>query len=268
MVDWIKCAVVRTPLEAPAKAARRALQFCALCRNPELYEIWMEEARIARLIRKVVHDSSNCVDVGSHLGVILSLFVKYAPKGRHLAFEPNPQQARWLERKFPEVEIRRLALGDSAGDRPLYILERRSGYSGLHSLGDPDERVQTVPTEVARLDDIVGSDRRVDFLKVVVEGAELSVLRGGDELLRRDRPFLLFECIPASLERFGDSHAALFEFLTGRHSYEIFLLKHVLNGGGPLDFGAFEEALRYPFKALKFAAAPRHDDHDMVRGTE
>ena len=106
---------------------------------------------------------------------------------------------------------------------------------------------------------MVGSDHRVDFLKVVVEGAELAVLRGGEELLRRDRPFLLVECVPVHLERFGDTPAELFEFLTRRHSYALFLIKHVLDGGAPLDLKGFEEALCYPFKAIKFAASPR--DH-------
>jgi FkbM family methyltransferase len=257
MVDWMKHAIVRTPLEGPVKAARRAFRYVLVLKHSELHEIWLEEARIARLVGKMVRESSNCVDVGSHLGAILSLFVKQAPQGRHLAFEPHPQQARWLQRKFPEVQVRQLALGDSREKRLLYILEGRSGFSGLHHLGEPEERTRTIATEVARLDDVVGSDHRVDFLKVVVEGAELSVLRGSEELLRRDRPFLLFECVPANLARFGDTPAELFEFLTRRHFYALFLIKHVLDGGAPLDFEGFEEALRYPFKALKFAASTR-----------
>ncbi len=161
-----------------------------------------------------------------------------APRGQHLAFEPNPRQARWLTRKFPEVEVRQLALDDSTGERPFHIHEERSGYSGFHPLGDPGETTRTVVTEVARLDDMIGPDHRVNFLKVVVEGAELSVLRGGNELLRRDRPFVLFECVPVHMERFGDTPTALFEFLTRRHSYELFLIKHVLDGGAPLDRAA------------------------------
>jgi FkbM family methyltransferase len=257
MVDWIKHAIVRTPLEGPAKAMRRAFQCVSLLKHPELYEIQVEEARIARLVAKVVRESSNCVDVGSHLGVILSLFLKHAPRGRHLAFEPNPQQARWLQRKFPEVDVRQLALGDAKEERLLYILDNRTGFSGLRPLGGPGERTRTVPTEVARLDDVVRLDHRVDFLKVVVEGAELSVLRGGAEVLRRDRPFLFFECVPVHLARFGNTPVELFQFLTQQHSYALFLIKHVLNGGPPLDLKGFEEALCYPFKALKFAASPQ-----------
>jgi hypothetical protein len=38
------------------------------------------------------------------------------------------------------------------------------------------------------------SGRRVSFLKCDVEGHELNVFRGAEQLLRRDRPVLLFEC--------------------------------------------------------------------------
>jgi FkbM family methyltransferase len=256
MIDWMKAAVVRSPLERPARRARTILQLPRLLRHPELYDVLIEESRIERLIVAVLGASSNCVDVGSHLGIILSLFLRQAPRGRHLAFEPNPQQARWLRQKFPEADIRQTALSDSAGEREFYILDDRSGFSGLERLSEPEERTRQVTVEVGRLDDAIGPDYRVDFLKVVVEGAELSVLRGAEEILRRDRPFLLFECIPDSLARFGSTPAELFEFLTGRHGYKVFLIKHYLDHRNPLDLEGFEEALRYPFKAFKFAAAP------------
>jgi FkbM family methyltransferase len=235
------------------------LRLLKLLRHPELYDVTIEDARIERLIGMVVHDSWNCIDVGSHLGAILSLFVRYAPRGRHLAFEPNPQQAEWLRRKFPEADVRQMALSDLAGEGEFFILEDRSGYSGLRQLGGPGERTRQVKVKVRRLDDLIGPDYRVDFLKVVVEGAELSALRGAETILRRDRPFLLFECIPDLLAQFGATPVELFEFLTDRHSYDIFLIKRYLDHGGKLDVEGFEDALRYPFKAFKFAAAPRSD---------
>jgi FkbM family methyltransferase len=256
--DWMKAAIMRSPLEGLAKRSRRTIQSLKLLRHPELYDVWIEEARIERLIGTVVRDSSNCIDVGSHLGSILSLFVRHAPRGRHLAFEPNPQQAQWLKRKFPEAEVRQMALSNSAGEQDFYIREDRSGYSGL-ILGDAEERTRQVEVKVGRLDDLIGPDYRVGFLKVVVEGAELSVLQGAEEILRRDRPFLLFECIPGFLAQFGATPVELFEYLTDRHSYDIFLIKRYLDGGGTLDIHGFEDALRYPFKAFKFAAAPRSD---------
>ena len=256
MLEWLKRAVVRSPLEGAAVRARRAVGFARLARHPEQYELWAEEARIARFVRSVVGESSRCVDVGCHLGIVLSQIVRRAPGAGHLAFEPDPNLAAWLRLRFPEVDVRQVALGDTPGEATFYVLDERSGFSGLRDLSEPGESVGRIVVEVGRLDDQIGPEGRVDFLKIVVEGAELSMLRGAARILGRDRPFLLFECIPSSLARFGDGIADLFGFLTVEHRYRLFLLKDYLAGGPPLDFPRFEDATRYPFKAFKFAAVP------------
>jgi hypothetical protein len=43
---------------------------------------------------------------------MVSLLMKLAPDGRHMAVEPTPEKARWLRKKFPEVEVRAEALDD------------------------------------------------------------------------------------------------------------------------------------------------------------
>ena len=55
------------------------------------------------------------------------------------------------------------------------------------------------------------TDRRVGFIKCDCEGHELEVFRGAVELLRRDRPALLFECEQRHLP--GASPATVFDFL-------------------------------------------------------
>ena len=256
MNEWLKHAIVRTPLEGVAKVARRTLGARGLVRHPELYEIWAEEARIARLISKVVKTSSNCVDAGAHLGINLSQFVKRAPRGKHKAYEPNPEQATWLRAKFPEVDVHQLALSDSPGELEFFVNETRSGFSGLRRIQKTGDSVRTVKVPVATLDSMIPEGYRVDLLKAVVEGAELSVLRGARGVLRRDRPLILFECVPANMALFEASPPDAFEFLTVGHSYSIFLIKDYLKGGKPLDLERFEAAQRYPYQAFKFVAAP------------
>ena len=65
MGEWMKSAIVRTPFEGPAKAVQRTLGRSPLYRHPELYDIWLEEARIAQVVARVVGESSHCVDVGA-----------------------------------------------------------------------------------------------------------------------------------------------------------------------------------------------------------
>jgi FkbM family methyltransferase len=257
MSEWLKHAVIRTPLEGPAKLGRNLRGARELIRHPEKFEIWVEEMRISRLIARILTPTSNCVDVGAHLGINLSQFVRRARKGRHIAFEPNPLQARWLQDKFPEVDVRPMAVSDSNGEMDFFLNEKRSGFSGLRRLGEASESIRSIRIAVATLDSTLPPGYRVDVLKAVVEGAELSVLRGAVETLRRDRPTILMECVPANLAHFGSTSSDVFDFLTVQHSYSIFLIKDFLRGNPPLGLDRFEAAQRYPFQAMKFVAAPK-----------
>lgn len=48
---------------------------------------------------------------------------------------------------------------------------------------------------------------RIDAVKLDVEGAEVRVLRGGTDILRRSKPTMLVELNPPCIERFGTSEA-------------------------------------------------------------
>ena len=54
-------------------------------------EIYDRQA--CELMSRVLSADSNCVDVGCHQGQFLREFLKYAPRGRHFAFEPLPHLA-------------------------------------------------------------------------------------------------------------------------------------------------------------------------------
>src|SRR5512141_1850749 len=106
---------IRTPLEDPLRRLRHALGWLERRRHPQLAEIHEEDARIAQVLERVLRQDSSGVDAGAHYGTMLSRFVRLAPGGRHVAFEVVPGKVRFLRRKFPEVDVRQVALSDRAG---------------------------------------------------------------------------------------------------------------------------------------------------------
>lgn len=258
---YLKHRMVGTPLESLAESGRGLRNWWRRWRRPELREICLEEGRIQRAMQRLLQPDSNCIDVGAHIGSTLALIRSLAPCGEHWAFEAIDEKAAWLRRKFPSVHVRQLALSDAPGTVDFHINLSRPGFSGVGLRQDkrrsaPDQwRIVTVPT--ARLDDVIPTIYRLDFLKIDVEGGEARVLRGARRLLTRCRPAVLFESSPGNARRSGISHAELFNVLA-ENGYEVFLLRSFLTSGPPLDLAGFEAAQRYPFSAFNFLALPAH----------
>ena len=245
---------VRTLLERPLKSVRRLSKIFWRLRNPDLHEIYMEPLRFEQALRKSVHPASNCVDVGAHLGGILSSLVKLAPQGKHFAFEAVPRKVQWLRRKFPEVEVHQVAVGDRSGEVPFYESAEASALSTLRAHAK-QKISREIKVTCVRLDDCLPSDYRPDFLKIDVVGAELQVLRGAASVLELSRPVILFSSNRRKLATFQSTPGDLYDCLT-QYGYAVFFLKDYLRGGNKLQLDRFDEAHEYPFQASNFIALP------------
>lgn len=251
--------LIRTPVEGVAKIAQHVVDLAPVLRHPGLWEIYREDGRTDRCMRQLINRTSNCVDVGAHIGSTLSLITRLAPEGRHVAFEPVAMKAGWLRAKFPDVEIHQKAASNCAGTVSFVENVSRPGFSGLAASSDPSaagDEVREVQVECARLDDVIDPHRRIDFVKIDVEGAELMVLEGAEGLLGRSRPSIVFESGPGRAEEFGLTKQQLFSFLVDDHGYSVFLFRDHLAGRGPLSLAAFEAAHVYPFAGFNFLALP------------
>jgi FkbM family methyltransferase len=247
----LKYEFIRTPFEQPLMRLREAAGYFWRRRNPELREVYLEGDRIDALWKKIIRKDTNCIDAGCHYGAMLSRFCNLAPQGKHLAVEAMPSKATFLRRKFPDVEIRNIALSDEPGVASFYIDMDKTGFSGLAK--HTDGNFKKIEVACDRLDTIIPQDRRFDVLKVDVEGAELQLFRGATEYLKRDRPVVLFECGPSGPPAFGYTAGDLHDFFSA-NNYAVFFLKDILEGGAPVDRASLEAALVFPFKALNWVA--------------
>jgi FkbM family methyltransferase len=246
--------LIRTPIERPARKLQHIAAYWRVLRHPGIREVYLEGDRIDRALGQIIKRDSNCVDIGAHLGSTLSLLLELAPGGRHMAFEPIARKAGWLQKKFPEVDVRAAALGNVTGKVTFSENLSRPGFSGLRAPTDVKDRVREVEVQGDRLDAVLSPGYRVDFLKVDVEGAELKVLQGAAETLKRDRPTILFESGPGGAEKFGLSRRDLFSYLNDEQGYSIYFIKDFLAGAGPIDLDTFDAGHNYPFRAFNYLA--------------
>jgi FkbM family methyltransferase len=180
----------------PLRLKRRAFNaFPAHGRLP-LRVWWMRATKTlepeVREMTRVCDPGGTALDIGANHGVYSYFMVRHFD--RVVAFEPQPACGETLRAWAGDrVELRPIALSDRDGTGVLSVPVvdgvAMTGYARLGDAASPGNLTMDVPVE--RLDDQGLSG--VSFLKIDVEGHELPVLRGGDELLARDRPVLLVE---------------------------------------------------------------------------
>ncbi len=155
-------------------------------------------------IRPHVRDDAVCLDIGANIGLYTLAMAALAPRGTVFAFEPAPGTYELLKENvavngLDNVEAFNLAVAASSGtvdfhDVPFFTAGSFTveGDSFLTSevLGSSFFRAPSVT-----LDEFVADHGlpRVDFVKIDVEGGELSVLEGAAETLDRHRPVVVLE---------------------------------------------------------------------------
>ncbi len=150
------------------------------------------EPGTSQVIRRLLSKGMTAVDIGANVGA-LSLVCARAvgPSGKVYAFEPDPEFADLLPETFDLngtdwVEVHRTAIG-RANDQTTFHISPIGGHSSIYPLPSSEAAQQLdIQVQVRRLDDVIGSDTKVDLVKMDVEGAELDVLIGMPRLIKQN----------------------------------------------------------------------------------
>ncbi len=151
-----------------------------------------------QIMNKILKEDSNCLDIGSHQGEMLDQMIRHSPYGSHMAFEPIPGLFENLSRKYAanqQVRIYPYALSDRSGIQEFQLVSNDPAYSGFkrrdYKVKNP--QIQSIKVRSKKLDDVLSENECIHFMKIDVEGAELLVLKGARETLKRCKPVVVFE---------------------------------------------------------------------------
>jgi FkbM family methyltransferase len=180
-----------------------------------------ERAFVSRFLRA----GMTALDIGAHHGLYTLLASKLVgPNGRVFAFEPSPRERRALRwnvglNRCKNVVIEGLALGNEDGEGSLYVVDGHE--TGCNSLRPPalPGGASPVAVRVSSLDQWLGMHKvkTVDFIKLDVEGGELSVLRGAQRLLESaPRPVVLAELQDIRTQPWGYRASEIILYLSSR----------------------------------------------------
>jgi FkbM family methyltransferase len=209
------------------------------------------------IMRRSLRRDSICADVGCHAGEILRMMMEYAPEGTFYAFEPLPDFCERLRSAFADARVRlfNIALSDRKGYSTFNYVISNPGYSGFvpRRYDRPREEEMHVTVKTDLLDNIVDPADVVDFIKIDVEGAELKVLRGGIETIKRSKPVIVFEHGLGAADCYGTRPEEVYALLCGECGLRLSLLDSWLEGRQALSEDEFCEqfyrGLNYYFVA-------------------
>lgn len=139
---------------------------------------------------EMVPQHKRAIDIGANNGAYVFPLSSLAETVE--AFEPQPACADFVEGFRRNVTVHRVALSDHDGRMTLHVpLIHGIRYSGLATFHPVNGTQEMVEVPVQRLDSFRFTN--VGFIKIDVEGHELSVLHGAEETIRREQPNLLVE---------------------------------------------------------------------------
>jgi FkbM family methyltransferase len=184
------------------------------------------------IMQQVLKNNSCCVDVGAHSGAVLNQMLRMAPNAQHFAFEPLASCCARLEHKYRnrKVVITNAAVGASNGEATFYCEPTHLESSSLarRTVDNAVSQSRAVEVQVVTLDYALGN-KKVDFIKIDVEGAELAVLQGAKELIARSQCPIFFEHEISGASAFGYGPKEVYNYLQSIH-YSVFLPQDWLEG--------------------------------------
>ncbi len=164
-----------------------------LARALDLYELDKYKA-----IRNFLPAGGVFIDVGANKGDFSLVAAKISgDKGTVLSFEPEPENCGWIEKSacingYKNIFLRQIALSNENGLAPFYLGKK----TGWHTLLPNQKRrsKKVIDVQVRTLDSLLKEasfNKKIDMIKIDVEGSEIMVLQGAEETLKVNKDIVL-----------------------------------------------------------------------------
>ncbi|MGD0615984.1 MAG: FkbM family methyltransferase [Verrucomicrobiota bacterium] len=173
------------------------------------------EPGVQNLCRRLLREGMTVVDIGANVGFLARHFCRrVGPGGKVFAFEPDPFTFEFLgfnTRSFANKQLTQCAISDNHEPALLHL----NPVSGTgNSLLNKVDSSETVSVPCISLDEFLDKAGKpaVDVVKIDVEGAELSVLRGMRQTIARLPGLqIIIEYCPKNLRDSGVDPRAVYD---------------------------------------------------------
>lgn len=154
------------------------------------------------------------LDVGAHIGLFSTIAAQcVGERGRVLAYEPTPSTFKLLNQTIRMNKLTgyvqgiAAAVGSETGEISFYVSDNAADNSNSLVAYKQDRALHTVTVPLTSIDQQVKHYelKRVDFIKIDVEGAEYDTLLGAWDTMEEFRPAVILAIHPEAIAGKGDS---------------------------------------------------------------
>jgi FkbM family methyltransferase len=185
------------------------------------------EKTATRIARGSIKEGDTVIDIGANIGYYTLLFAKWVgPTGKVYAFEPEPTNFQLLEKNvkannYKNITIFQKAVSDKNDKLSFYISDESSAANQLFK---PQKFSQIIDVDSVKLDECLPIDEKIDFIKLDIQGAEGTAIKGMNSILKNNsNTVIMQEWWPDAIKKYGmdsDEHLKILEKL-GYSFYEI-----------------------------------------------
>ncbi|MFA5136543.1 MAG: FkbM family methyltransferase [Patescibacteria group bacterium] len=179
-----------------------------------VYSKLFDYSEMTYLLKKLKPEDT-FIDVGANIGVYTLLASSVITKGMIHAFEPYGQsQKRLLENlrlnDIANVQVVEKIVSDKTGYEYLGIEKESEINHIIYSHDDKKIKISSIT-----LDDYIFRNKinKISILKIDVEGAEMKVLKGGEESIRKGKIKKILLELNRNNQFFGTSNRAIIDWL-------------------------------------------------------
>jgi len=201
-VRWASAKLVPRDALTWVQVRSGAAQGLWLHLNPRTGKSYFEgagEEDVQQLLQKHLKAGMTFYDVGANIGLFSLIAARLVgEKGRVVAFEADPEIADRLREhlarnQFSWARVEEKAVWSEA--KTVYFARTNPGNSPDRGLGHVVEAAgtETIEVQALALDKFAETERAPDVIKCDVEGAEVEVIRGAQNLLKAKRPTIVCE---------------------------------------------------------------------------
>ena len=169
--------------------------------STELLVFGHHEQHTTKFVSEYIKNEMTCIDVGANIGYYSTLYSKNVGKnGKVISLEPSPINFKFLQmnlenQKMDNFVCHNVAAGEKNGSVDFCLDSRANKCFILTGNEQMPPNYELIKVPVETIDKIVLNDKlkKIDFIKIDVEGYEWKTLQGGFESIKKFKPTIQIE---------------------------------------------------------------------------